>query len=163
MSGCSRVHIVLLIFQCVHLQQVGVMCPVFYIYILPHLNHMECFLLSVSYTWERTTVEFKWSKVHVWKRLENLEARVVSSSFLALRKAASSHSLKYICLSSMIIRETEELSDNCSLTSLDGYSTIDQRDKDCKYKTGDGSVDLTEREPLKVWTELFWSPGETTG
>ncbi|XP_029018585.1 ARVCF delta catenin family member b isoform X3 [Betta splendens] len=31
----------------------------------------------------------------------------------------------------------------------DGYSTIDQRDKDCKYKTGDGSVDLTEREPLK--------------
>lgn len=59
----------------------------------------------------------------------------------------------------MIIRETEELPDNCSLTSLDGYSTIDQRDKDCKYKTGDGSVDLTEREPLKVWTELFWSPG----
>lgn len=55
----------------------------------------------------------------------------------------------------MIIRETEELSDNCSLTSLDGYSTIDQRDKDCKYKTGDGSVDLTEREPLKVWPELF--------
>uniref|UniRef100_A0A674AZ66 ARVCF delta catenin family member b n=2 Tax=Salmo trutta TaxID=8032 RepID=A0A674AZ66_SALTR len=33
----------------------------------------------------------------------------------------------------------------------DGYSTIDQRDKDCKYKSsGDGSVDLTEREPLKV-------------
>lgn len=32
----------------------------------------------------------------------------------------------------------------------DGYSTIDQRDKDCKYKTGDGSVDLTEREPLKA-------------
>lgn len=31
----------------------------------------------------------------------------------------------------------------------DGYSTIDQRDKDCKYKTVDGSVDLTEREPLK--------------
>ncbi|XP_070821311.1 ARVCF delta catenin family member b isoform X6 [Chaetodon auriga] len=31
----------------------------------------------------------------------------------------------------------------------DGYSTIDQRDKDCKYKTADGSVDLTEREPLK--------------
>ncbi|XP_061907610.1 ARVCF delta catenin family member b isoform X6 [Entelurus aequoreus] len=32
----------------------------------------------------------------------------------------------------------------------DGYSTIDQRDKDCKYKTGDSSVDLTEREPLKA-------------
>ncbi|XP_049433920.1 ARVCF delta catenin family member b isoform X2 [Epinephelus fuscoguttatus] len=31
----------------------------------------------------------------------------------------------------------------------DGYSTIDQRDKDCKYKTVDSSVDLTEREPLK--------------
>ncbi|XP_061763078.1 ARVCF delta catenin family member b isoform X3 [Nerophis ophidion] len=31
----------------------------------------------------------------------------------------------------------------------DGYSTIDQRDKDCKYQTGDSSVDLTEREPLK--------------
>ncbi|XP_038869444.1 armadillo repeat protein deleted in velo-cardio-facial syndrome homolog [Salvelinus namaycush] len=32
----------------------------------------------------------------------------------------------------------------------DGYSTIDQRDKDCKYKSsGDGSVDLSEREPLK--------------
>ncbi|XP_049618832.1 ARVCF delta catenin family member b isoform X5 [Syngnathus scovelli] len=31
----------------------------------------------------------------------------------------------------------------------DGYSTIDQRDKDCKYKTGDSSVDLTEREPVK--------------
>uniref|UniRef100_A0A3Q2YKD2 ARVCF delta catenin family member b n=1 Tax=Hippocampus comes TaxID=109280 RepID=A0A3Q2YKD2_HIPCM len=30
-----------------------------------------------------------------------------------------------------------------------GYSSIDQRDKDCKYKTGDSSVDLTEREPLK--------------
>ncbi|XP_034547773.1 ARVCF delta catenin family member b isoform X15 [Notolabrus celidotus] len=32
----------------------------------------------------------------------------------------------------------------------DGYSTIDQRDKDCKYKAGDSSVDLTEREPLKA-------------
>ncbi|KAM9463994.1 splicing regulator ARVCF-like isoform 27-T27 [Salvelinus alpinus] len=33
----------------------------------------------------------------------------------------------------------------------DGYSTIDQRDKDCKYKSsGDGSVDLSEREPLKA-------------
>ncbi|KAL7392093.1 hypothetical protein ABVT39_019517 [Epinephelus coioides] len=32
----------------------------------------------------------------------------------------------------------------------DGYSTIDQRDKDCKYKTVDSSVDLTEREPLKA-------------
>uniref|UniRef100_A0A8B9KPV5 ARVCF delta catenin family member b n=1 Tax=Astyanax mexicanus TaxID=7994 RepID=A0A8B9KPV5_ASTMX len=31
----------------------------------------------------------------------------------------------------------------------DGYSTIDQRDKDCKYKGSDGSSDLTEREPLK--------------
>ncbi|XP_037114302.1 ARVCF delta catenin family member b isoform X6 [Syngnathus acus] len=31
----------------------------------------------------------------------------------------------------------------------DGYATIDQRDKDCKYKTGDSSVDLTEREPVK--------------
>ncbi|XP_068594951.1 ARVCF delta catenin family member b [Brachionichthys hirsutus] len=34
----------------------------------------------------------------------------------------------------------------------DGYSTIDQRDKDCrdcKYKTGDSPADLTEREPLK--------------
>uniref|UniRef100_A0A3P8S3C4 ARVCF delta catenin family member b n=2 Tax=Amphiprion percula TaxID=161767 RepID=A0A3P8S3C4_AMPPE len=31
----------------------------------------------------------------------------------------------------------------------DGYSTIDQRDKDCKYKASDVSVDLTEREPLK--------------
>ncbi|KAG5840453.1 hypothetical protein ANANG_G00188980 [Anguilla anguilla] len=31
----------------------------------------------------------------------------------------------------------------------DGYSTIDQRDKDCKYKTGDGPADVTEREPLK--------------
>uniref|UniRef100_A0A7N8YGU0 ARVCF delta catenin family member n=1 Tax=Mastacembelus armatus TaxID=205130 RepID=A0A7N8YGU0_9TELE len=41
------------------------------------------------------------------------------------------------------------MSDCFSLTSLDGYSTTDQRDKDCKYKTGDGSVDLTEREPLK--------------
>ncbi|KAM9463992.1 splicing regulator ARVCF-like isoform 25-T25 [Salvelinus alpinus] len=34
---------------------------------------------------------------------------------------------------------------------LNGYSTIDQRDKDCKYKSsGDGSVDLSEREPLKA-------------
>uniref|UniRef100_A0A3P9HVP4 ARVCF delta catenin family member n=1 Tax=Oryzias latipes TaxID=8090 RepID=A0A3P9HVP4_ORYLA len=32
----------------------------------------------------------------------------------------------------------------------DGYSTIDQRDKDSKYKTSDGSADLTEREPLKA-------------
>lgn len=32
----------------------------------------------------------------------------------------------------------------------DGYSTIDQRDKDCKYKTSNASSDLTEREPLKV-------------
>lgn len=32
----------------------------------------------------------------------------------------------------------------------DGYSTIDQRDKDCKYNTSDASSDLTEREPLKV-------------
>lgn len=51
-----------------------------------------------------------------------------------------------------LIEDGEELADRCSLTSLDGYSTIDQRDKDCKYKTGDGSVDLTEREPLKVQT-----------
>ncbi|MEQ2310798.1 hypothetical protein AMECASPLE_012973 [Ameca splendens] len=32
----------------------------------------------------------------------------------------------------------------------DGYSTIDQRDKDCKYKTDDSLADLTEREPLKA-------------
>uniref|UniRef100_A0A3Q3JNH8 ARVCF delta catenin family member n=1 Tax=Monopterus albus TaxID=43700 RepID=A0A3Q3JNH8_MONAL len=51
--------------------------------------------------------------------------------------------------------EWKEFSDSCSLTSLDGYSTIDQRDKDCKYKTGDGSVDLTEREPLKVQADLI--------
>lgn len=38
----------------------------------------------------------------------------------------------------------------CSVVSLDGYSTIDQREKDCRYKTSDGSADLTEREPLKV-------------
>lgn len=37
----------------------------------------------------------------------------------------------------------------------DGYSTIDQRDKDCKYKTVDGSVDQTEREPLKVQAHLL--------
>ncbi|XP_041757258.1 armadillo repeat protein deleted in velo-cardio-facial syndrome homolog isoform X2 [Coregonus clupeaformis] len=37
----------------------------------------------------------------------------------------------------------------------DGYTTIDQRDKDCKYKSsGDGSVDLTEREPLKNDTNM---------
>uniref|UniRef100_A0A8B9KUD5 ARVCF delta catenin family member b n=1 Tax=Astyanax mexicanus TaxID=7994 RepID=A0A8B9KUD5_ASTMX len=36
-----------------------------------------------------------------------------------------------------------------SRLSTDGYSTIDQRDKDCKYKGSDGSSDLTEREPLK--------------
>ncbi|XP_016322436.1 armadillo repeat protein deleted in velo-cardio-facial syndrome homolog isoform X2 [Sinocyclocheilus anshuiensis] len=33
--------------------------------------------------------------------------------------------------------------------SPDGYSTIDQRDKDSKYKSSDGSSDLQEREPLK--------------
>ncbi|CAM4543090.1 unnamed protein product [Leuciscus chuanchicus] len=33
--------------------------------------------------------------------------------------------------------------------SLDGYSTIDQRDKESKYKSSDGSSDLQEREPLK--------------
>lgn len=32
----------------------------------------------------------------------------------------------------------------------DGYSTIDQRDKDSKYKSIDGSSDLQEREPLKA-------------
>ncbi|XP_052411763.1 ARVCF delta catenin family member b isoform X20 [Carassius gibelio] len=32
----------------------------------------------------------------------------------------------------------------------DGYSTIDQRDKDSKYKSSDGSSDLQEREPLKA-------------
>lgn len=31
----------------------------------------------------------------------------------------------------------------------DGYTTIDHRDKECKYR-GDGSVDMTEREPLKA-------------
>ncbi|XP_051539679.1 splicing regulator ARVCF-like isoform X2 [Myxocyprinus asiaticus] len=31
----------------------------------------------------------------------------------------------------------------------DGYSTIDQRDKDSKYKSSDGSSDLQEQEPLK--------------
>uniref|UniRef100_A0A672IT62 Armadillo repeat protein deleted in velo-cardio-facial syndrome homolog n=1 Tax=Salarias fasciatus TaxID=181472 RepID=A0A672IT62_SALFA len=45
--------------------------------------------------------------------------------------------------------KTGKPADHCSLFLLDGYSTIDQRDKDCKYKTGDNSVDLTEREPLK--------------
>uniref|UniRef100_A0A8C1KXS2 ARVCF delta catenin family member b n=1 Tax=Cyprinus carpio TaxID=7962 RepID=A0A8C1KXS2_CYPCA len=35
-----------------------------------------------------------------------------------------------------------------------GYSTIDQRDKDSKYKSSDGSSDLQEREPLKVRAEV---------
>uniref|UniRef100_A0A3Q3A7V5 ARVCF delta catenin family member b n=1 Tax=Kryptolebias marmoratus TaxID=37003 RepID=A0A3Q3A7V5_KRYMA len=52
-------------------------------------------------------------------------------------------------------QDSEELTDHCSLTSLDGYSTIDQRDKDCKYKTDDGSADPTEREPLKVKSDLL--------
>lgn len=64
-----------------------------------------------------------------------------------------------ICHLFYLIKDGEELTDLCSLTSLDGYSTIDQRDKDCKYKAGDGSVDLTEREPLKVRSDLLWSPG----
>ncbi|XP_073806836.1 ARVCF delta catenin family member b isoform X49 [Danio rerio] len=34
--------------------------------------------------------------------------------------------------------------------SQDGYSTIDQRDKDSKYKSSDISSDLQEREPLKA-------------
>uniref|UniRef100_A0A672RM71 Armadillo repeat protein deleted in velo-cardio-facial syndrome homolog n=1 Tax=Sinocyclocheilus grahami TaxID=75366 RepID=A0A672RM71_SINGR len=38
--------------------------------------------------------------------------------------------------------------------SLDGYSTIDQRDKVSKYKSSDGSSDLQEREPLKVRAEV---------
>lgn len=38
--------------------------------------------------------------------------------------------------------------------SLDGYSTIDQRDKDSKYKSSDGSSDLQEQEPLKVRAEV---------
>lgn len=46
--------------------------------------------------------------------------------------------------------KSEALIDLCSLTSLDGYTTIDQRDKECKYKTDDGSADPTEQEPLKV-------------
>ena len=62
-----------------------------------------------------------------------------------------------------IIRGGEGLTDHCSLTSLDGYSTIDQRDKDCKYKAVDGSVDLTEQEPLKVNSHLSWSPGRIRG
>ncbi|XP_077097066.1 ARVCF delta catenin family member b isoform X16 [Siphateles boraxobius] len=36
----------------------------------------------------------------------------------------------------------------------DGYTTIDQRDKDSKYKSSDGSSDLQEREPLKVSAEV---------
>lgn len=32
----------------------------------------------------------------------------------------------------------------------DGYSTIDQRDSNSKYKSNDGSSDLQEREPLKA-------------
>uniref|UniRef100_A0A8C6WR10 ARVCF delta catenin family member n=1 Tax=Neogobius melanostomus TaxID=47308 RepID=A0A8C6WR10_9GOBI len=35
-----------------------------------------------------------------------------------------------------------------SLYFLDGYTTIDHRDSQCKYRS-DGSVDMTEREPLK--------------
>uniref|UniRef100_A0A3Q3N313 ARVCF delta catenin family member n=1 Tax=Mastacembelus armatus TaxID=205130 RepID=A0A3Q3N313_9TELE len=34
-------------------------------------------------------------------------------------------------------------------TTLEMSHFLSYRDKDCKYKTGDGSVDLTEREPLK--------------
>uniref|UniRef100_A0A3P9Q112 ARVCF delta catenin family member b n=1 Tax=Poecilia reticulata TaxID=8081 RepID=A0A3P9Q112_POERE len=49
----------------------------------------------------------------------------------------------------------KKVTDHGSLISSDGYSTIDQRDKDCKYKTDDGSADLTEREPLKVRTSLL--------
>uniref|UniRef100_A0A3B3Y0L2 ARVCF delta catenin family member n=1 Tax=Poecilia mexicana TaxID=48701 RepID=A0A3B3Y0L2_9TELE len=52
----------------------------------------------------------------------------------------------------------KKVTDHGSLISSDGYSTIDQRDKDCKYKTDDGSADLTEREPLKVRTSLLSSP-----
>lgn len=57
--------------------------------------------------------------------------------------------ISMICHCFDLMEDAEELTD-CSLISLDGYSTIDQRDKDCKFKTGDGSADLTEREPLKV-------------
>lgn len=49
-----------------------------------------------------------------------------------------------------IVDVEKKLTCYCPLTLLDGYSTIDQRDKDCKYKTSDGSADLTEPEPLKV-------------
>ncbi|KAK7933113.1 hypothetical protein WMY93_004009 [Mugilogobius chulae] len=35
----------------------------------------------------------------------------------------------------------------------DGYTTIDHRDKECKYRN-DGSADMTEREPLKHFGQL---------
>lgn len=68
-----------------------------------------------------------------------------------------------ICHPFIQMEASGELNTCCSLTSLDGYSTIDQRDKDCKYKAGDGSVDLTEREPLKVRADLCWPPGGRRG
>lgn len=35
-------------------------------------------------------------------------------------------------------------------SSSDGYSTIDHRDKERKYKTSDSTGDASEKEPLKV-------------
>lgn len=37
----------------------------------------------------------------------------------------------------------------------DGYSTIDHRDKERKYKTNDTIGDASEKEPLKVSFQLF--------
>uniref|UniRef100_A0A8C8BE99 ARVCF delta catenin family member n=1 Tax=Otus sunia TaxID=257818 RepID=A0A8C8BE99_9STRI len=38
----------------------------------------------------------------------------------------------------------------CLFSGFDGYSTIDHRDKERKYKTSDNTGDASEKEPLKV-------------
>lgn len=40
-------------------------------------------------------------------------------------------------------------------SSPDGYSTIDHRDKERKYKTSDNVGDASEKEPLKVSCQLI--------
>lgn len=45
---------------------------------------------------------------------------------------------------------------DCCVFSSDGYSTIDHRDKERKYKSSDNTGDASEKEPLKVSSSYCW-------
>nr|XP_015221366.1 PREDICTED: armadillo repeat protein deleted in velo-cardio-facial syndrome [Lepisosteus oculatus] len=86
-----------------------------------------------------------WNKIHF-----QLGANLVNGSSNKTSSVACGSQLKTAC-KYFTGNKKSATGDMIPMDELgpDGYSTIDQRDKESKYRKGDSSGDLTEREPLK--------------